>query len=64
MNYEAFKRGCKSTLLVTALIILTTSLSLLLAGSVISTMIPNPVTNPVYAVEEFDIDIDVEDNDR
>ncbi|HXW11413.1 MAG TPA: MG2 domain-containing protein [Nitrososphaeraceae archaeon] len=63
MKNEAFIRGCKGTLLVTALIVLTTSLSLLLAGSVISTMIPNLVTNPAYAVEEFDIDINVEDND-
>lgn len=60
---EASESRSKYSLLVTALIVLTTSFSLLLIGSVISTMIPNPITNPAYAVEEFDINIDVEDND-
>ena len=63
MKCEACESRSKHSLLVTALIVLTTSLSLLLIGSVISTMIPNPITNPAYAVEEFDINIDVEDND-
>jgi hypothetical protein len=63
MKSEACESRSKYSLLVTALIVLTTSFSLLLIGSVISTMIPNPITNPAYAVEEFDINIDVEDND-
>jgi len=63
MKSEACESRSKYSLLVVALIVLTTSLSLLLAGSAISTMIPNPITNPAYAVEEFDINIDVEDND-
>lgn len=63
MKSEACESRSKYSLLVVALIVLTTFLSLLLAGSAISTMIPDPITNPAYAVEEFDIDIGVEDND-
>ena len=63
MKSEACESISRHSLLVTALTVLATSLSLLLTGSVISTMIPNPITNPAYAVKEFDINIDVEDND-
>jgi hypothetical protein len=65
MKNEAFERDCRDTLLVTATIVLTISLSILLAGSMISTVVlnPNSVTKLAYAVEEFDVDIDVEDNE-
>jgi hypothetical protein len=64
MKNEAFERDCRDTA-VTATIVLTISLSILLAGSMISTVVlnPNSVTKLAYAVEEFDVDIDVEDNE-
>lgn len=65
MKNEAFERNCNDTLLVTATIGLTISLSVLLVGSMISTVVPAPnlVTKLAYAVEEFDVDIDLEDNE-
>ena len=66
MKKEVFGRNFKSILLVTTtIIILLPSLSILLPGSMTSTMVlnPNSVIKLAYAIEEFDIDIDVEDSE-
>jgi len=65
MKNEASGRNCRDTLLVTAAVLLTISLSILLTESMISSVVPDPnlVTKLAYAVEKFDVDIDVEDNE-
>jgi hypothetical protein len=61
---SAFKRECRHTHLVSATNILTICLSILVLLTTISIIVPNLnlFTKLAYAVEEFDVDIDVEDN--
>lgn len=61
MKKRAFGRDFKETLLVATTIVLLPSLSILLAGSVV--LNHNLVIKLAYAIEEFDIDIDMEDNE-
>jgi hypothetical protein len=61
MKKRAFGRDFKKTLVVSTTIVLLPSLSVLLVGSVV--LNHNLVIKLAYAIEEFDIDIDMEDNE-